>query len=108
MGDVISFDFAKPQLDEGSQQTALAQCFARHRRIGDDVFWLKENAEFLNIHETSGKRLSAQALSAYEVFYNDVEHRLRFFPQYYRFLLSITLDLEALGFEGEKGPALCA
>ena len=108
MGDVISFDFAKPQLDEGSQQTALAQCFARHRRIGDDVFWLKENAEFLNVHETSGKRLSAQALSAYEVFYNDVEHRLRFFPQYYRFLLSITLDLEALGFEGEKGPALCA
>ena len=47
MGDVISFDFVKPQLDEGSQQTALAQCFARHRRIGDDVFWLKENAEFL-------------------------------------------------------------
>lgn len=108
MGDVISFDFAKPQLDEGSQQSALAQCFARHRRIGDDVFWLKENAEFLNVHETSGKRLTAQALSAYEVFYHDVENRLRFFPQYYRFLLSITLDLEALGFEGEKGPALCA
>lgn len=107
MGDVITFDFAKPQLDEGTQQTALAQCFARHRRIGDDVFWLKENAEFLNIHETSGKRLSAEALSAYEVFYNDVENRLRFFPQYYRFLLSITLDLEALGFEGNKGAALC-
>ncbi|WP_438990067.1 DUF6902 family protein [Lentibacter sp.] len=107
MGTVIQLDFSKPVPPQDSQQTALAQCFARHRRIGDDVFWLKENAEFLNIHETSGQKLSAQALSAYEVFYNDVENRLRFFPQYYRFLLSITLDLEALGFEGGKGAQLC-
>jgi Domain of unknown function (DUF6902) len=108
MGDVIQLNFAKPVYAEADQQAALAHCFARHRRIGDDVFWLKENAEFLNIHETAGKRLSDGALSAYESFYNDVESRLRFFPQYYRFLLSITLDLEALGFEGSKGGALCA
>ncbi|WP_298801779.1 hypothetical protein [uncultured Lentibacter sp.] len=108
MGTVIQFDFAKPVVSHDSQQTALAQCFAHHRRIGDDVFWLKENAEFLSIHATAGQKLGAQALSAYEAFYEDVENRLRFFPQYYRFLLSITLDLEALGFEGETGAALCA
>ncbi len=108
MGKVITLDFKPAQQDTSGSQTALAQCFARHRRIGDDVFWLKENAEFLNIHQTGGATLSAAALETYESFYRDVEARLRFFPQYYRFLLSITLDLEDLGMDGQKGEALCA
>ena len=107
MGEVIQFEVPKAAPSEAEQQTALALCFARHRRIGDDVFWLKENAEFLTIHETAGKRLAAPALEAYESYYADVENRLRFFPQYYRFLLSIALDLEALGFEGNRAEALC-
>jgi len=102
MGDVISFDFAKPQLDEGSQQSALAQCFARHRRIGDDVFWLKENAEFLNVHETSGKRLTAQALSAYEVFYHDVETASGFSPNTIGFCFRSRLILRRLALRGRR------
>jgi len=108
MGKVITLDFKPARQDTGQAQSALAQCFARHRRIGDDVFWLKENAEFLNIHQTGGATLSAAALETYEGFYRDVEARLKFFPQYYRFLLSITLDLEDLGMEGRTGEALCA
>ena len=107
MGNVITLDFSKPALSEKTQQTALAHCFARHRRIGDDVFWLKENAELLNIHETVGKRFSPEAMCAYENFYANVESRLNFFPQYYRFFLSITLDLEALGLDGDVGERLC-
>ena len=28
---------------------AMIKCFSTQRRFGDDVFWLKENAELLNI-----------------------------------------------------------
>ena len=82
---------------------ALLSCFAEHRRHGDDVFWLKENAEILNILECTGTRPGEAALDSYAEFYQTVEKRLRFFPQYYRFFLSITLDLEDLGMSGDHG-----
>ncbi len=85
---------------------ALLSCFAEHRRHGDDVFWLKENAEILNILECTGTRPGEAALDAYSEFYQTVEKRLRFFPQYYRFFLSITLDLEDLGMPGDQGELL--
>ena len=71
------------------------------------MYWLKENAEILNVLTTSGAHPGPQALSVYEAFYDSIEERLRFFPQYYRFLLSICLDLEDLGMPGGKGEALC-
>ena len=82
---------------------ALLSCFADHRRHRDDVFWLKENAEVLSILEATGTRPGDAALDAYAEFYQTVEKRLRFFPQYYRFFLSITLDLEDLGVQGDHG-----
>lgn len=85
---------------------ALLGSFAGHRRFGDDVFWLKENAELLNILECTGREVPAEALEAHRGFYDRVVQRLEFFPQYYRFLLSICLDLEDLGLEGDKGAAL--
>src|SRR5690606_18363133 len=85
---------------------ALLRCFAHHRRFGDDVFWLKENAELLNILECSGGTPGRDALETHEGFYRNIEKRLSFFPQYYRFLLSICLDLEDLGMAGNKGEAL--
>ncbi|MFC3117922.1 DUF6902 family protein [Jhaorihella thermophila] len=84
-----------------------SKSFARHRRFGDDVFWLKENAELLNILECTGLDLGPDALAPHEGFYADIERRLGFFPQYYRFFLSICLDLEDLGMPGDKGEALC-
>lgn len=85
---------------------ALLHSFAADRRTGDDVFWLKENAEILNILECTGTELPDGALAAHQDFYDSVEQRMSFFPQYYRFLLSITLDLEDLGMAGTKAEGL--
>ncbi len=94
-----------------SPQTARARllsCFATQRRAPDDVFWLKENAELLGILVTTGADVAPDDLAVFTEFYDNIDERLRFFPQYYRFLLSICLDLEDLGMRGDKGAALCA
>lgn len=78
------------------------------RRFGDDVFWLKENAELLNILECTGVRPALADLETYAEVYAALPERLSFFPQYYRFLLSICLDLEDLGLPGAQGEALAA
>lgn len=82
--------------------TALLASFAQHRREGEDVFWLKENAEILNILECTGLPVPAEALAHHAEFYAGAEKRLRFFPQYYRFFLSLALDLEDLGMPGDQ------
>ncbi|GAA6165044.1 hypothetical protein NBRC116590_27480 [Pelagimonas sp. KU-00592-HH] len=106
MTNVVKLNIASQRQTQKERDVALMQCFASHRRTGDDVFWLKENAELLNILECSGRKLADADLAAYRGFYGQVEKRLQFFPQYYRFLLSICLDLEDLGMEGWKGEVL--
>ena len=86
--------------------SALLNCFSQNRRVVDDVFWLKENAEILNILEATGTRPGDAALETYASFYANVEKRMRFFPQYYRFFLGIVLDLEDLGMPGDQGERL--
>lgn len=88
--------------------TRLISSFAQSRRSQSDVFWLKENAELLGIFAATGRDLDARALDVYAAFYADIEARMQFYPQYYRFLLSIALDLEALGMPGDKAAKLCA
>ncbi|MBU2982499.1 hypothetical protein KO498_11825 [Lentibacter algarum] len=104
MTNVVQLQFRPKPV---SSSEALAASFAAHRRGKNDVFWLKENAEFLNIHQSTGASLSAEALAQYDSFYETVENQLKFFPQYYRFLLSITLDLEDIGMPGNRGAELC-
>ena len=87
---------------------ALLSSFTTHRRFGDDVFWLKENAEILNILECTDTRPGEAALSAYGDFYQTLEKRMQFFPQYYRFFLAIALDLEDIGHDGHRAEALVA
>lgn len=87
---------------------ALLSCFAEHRRTQDDVFWLKENAEILNILECTGVKVDQAVLQPFEAFYANLTKRLHFFPQYYRFFLSIALDLEALGLMGDTAENLVA
>ncbi len=106
MTNIIQLNVASRRQTPEMRHAALMQNFAGQRRTGDDVFWLKENAELLNILECSGAKVDAEALAAYQDFYDKVESRLQFFPQYYRFLLSICLDLEDLGLAGNKGQAL--
>jgi hypothetical protein len=82
--------------------SALLASFAKSRRISDDVFWLKENAELLNVLECTGQPVSEDALAVYSEFYENAAKRLQFFPQYYRFLLSLVLDLEDQGMPGNQ------
>lgn len=106
MSNVIKLNVPSQRQSKATRRAAMIACFAQHRRFGDDVFWLKENAELLNILECTGLELTEDALTPHEGFYAQVEKRLGFFPQYYRFLLSICLDLEDLGMDGNKGEAL--
>lgn len=106
MTNIVQLDVVSRRQSASERHAALMHSFASYRRFGDDVFWLKENAELLNILECTKAQVDQDALSAYAGFYDKVENRLQFFPQYYRFLLSICLDLEDLGMKGNKGEAL--
>ncbi|MFV0513180.1 MAG: DUF6902 family protein [Jhaorihella sp.] len=107
MSNVIQLNVPSHRQGAAGRRRALISSFARHRRSVDDVFWLKENAELLNILECTGQSLDDAALAPHRGFHAQVEKRLGFFPQYYRFLLSICLDLEDLGLPGTKAEALC-
>lgn len=106
MSNVIHLSVPSQRQSGAVRRAALIASFAQYRRFGDDVFWLKENAELLNILECTGLCLNEEALTPHHGFYDQVEKRLGFFPQYYRFLLSICLDLEDLGLPGNKAEAL--
>lgn len=107
MSNVIQLNVPSKRQTGAARRAAMIASFAQHRRFGDDVFWLKENAELLNILECTGAELPENALEPHTGFYDQVEKRLGFFPQYYRFLLSLCLDLEDLGLPGHKAEALC-
>ncbi|MGB1034565.1 MAG: DUF6902 family protein [Primorskyibacter sp.] len=108
MSNVISLSLPQRAVDTSSQFDTLARCFAQGRRTGDDVFWLKENAELLNISQTGGLQVASSALEVYTSVYEALPRRFSFFPQYYRFLLSICLDLEDLGLPGNVSETLIA
>jgi hypothetical protein len=107
MSNIITFNAPQRSLGFQDQAASLISLFATQRRGADDVFWLKENAELLSILECSGTKLDAKALAPHAEFYETLPERLSFFPQYYRFLLSICLDLEDLGIAGNQGEILC-
>ena len=58
----------------------LIDIFANHRRHGDDVFWLKENAELLNILECTATEVPAQTLSLHQDFYDRLPQKIGVFP----------------------------
>ncbi|SDO68660.1 hypothetical protein SAMN05216196_10834 [Lutimaribacter pacificus] len=103
MAEVIALS-ARPRKRAGA---ALVAAVANARRDPDDVFWLKENAELLNVLETTGQG-DAGLLAPYAAIAAALPERLRFFPHYYRFLLSIALDLEDMGLPGTGAGALAA
>ncbi|MEO0892085.1 MAG: hypothetical protein AAFY35_05775 [Pseudomonadota bacterium] len=105
-GQVIRLETPFRQRNTSARQAALMQRFAVARRSVDDVFWMKENAELLGVFEATGAQITSQALEVYAPFYEDLDHRVGFFPQYYRFFLSLALDIEALGMAGESAERL--
>ncbi|WP_136441569.1 DUF6902 family protein [Pacificoceanicola onchidii] len=102
MSNVIQLAVPSRILPLEARITALLGLFAEHRRTGDDVFWLKENGEMLNILQSTGLPVPGEALAVHAGFYANAAKRLQFFPQYYRFLLSLALDLEDLGMPGQE------
>ena len=107
MSNVISLR-PRQQSRADNPTAGLIAGFATSRRQVDDVYWLKENAELLGILAATKSALPEAALDPYVEFYERLEERFSFFPQYYRFLLSICLDLEDLGMAGDTGVKLCA
>ena len=107
MSNIITFNAPQRRLGFQDQAGDLITVFSKQRRGGDDVFWLKENAELLSILECCDTAVAANTLEPFAEFYETLPERLSFFPQYYRFLLSICLDLEDLGMAGTHGETLC-
>ncbi len=106
MSNVIAFKPAPRVAVQQDRFSALIHCFATQRRDQDDVFWMKENAELLNILVATKADVESDALLPFQDFYKNAAQRLEFLPQYYRFLLSMILDLEALGMPGDMGEKL--
>lgn len=87
----------------------LIDLFALHRHAPGDVRWLKENAEALRLLVTTGQSVDPDALAkSHAATARDLSGRLAFFPQYYRFFLSIALDLQALGCDAVDATGLVA
>lgn len=106
MSNVIAFNAPSRVTPLNTRIAQLVDCFAFHRRKGDDVYWLKENAELLNILDSIGARPREEALAPLAGFYKNLEERMEFFPQYYRFFISMACDLEDLGMQGGKAAHL--
>ncbi len=106
MSNIIQLNFANRSQSDHDFVNVLGECVVNKRRIFGDVYWLKENAEFLNILETTGAYSNSFDLSIYDQFYSSVERQMSFFPQYYRFFLELALDLDALGMTKNKGAQL--
>lgn len=106
MSNVIALHASSRLAPLETRVANLASCFGTHRRKGDDVYWLKENAELLNVLETSGAYPDPEAFSPLSHFYERIEDRMEFFPQYYRFFLSMCMDLEDMGFGEGKAERL--
>lgn len=102
MSNVVPFRQEAPR-PAPDWQARLLGSFACQRRAAGDVYWLKENAEVLGILARLGARPKPDALAPYVEFYRDLPNKAQFFPQYYRFFLSICLDLEDLGIAGLCG-----
>ncbi|KIC11086.1 hypothetical protein RA19_06875 [Leisingera sp. ANG-M1] len=103
MPQIIPFFSSASKQSRACALQALIASFALHRRTQEDVFWLKENAELLNILECTGADLPGGALEPLLPFYEGAARHISFFRQYYRFILSICLDLEDLGMPGQTG-----
>ena len=109
MTNILSLSHASRSRGFGPCAERLADLFAHHRHAPEDARWLKENAELLRLLVTTDESLSPDVLDrTYGVMARGLPSRLAFFPQYYRFFLSIALDLQALGLSGVDAGALVA
>ena len=105
MGQILSFSAALQRRPK-SIVPELIESFSSFRKDRLDVLWMKENAELLNVLESTGCKITPAALDPLMPFYEGSLRHLNFFRQYYRFILSICLDLEDLGVPGARGEVM--
>lgn len=106
MSNILSFP-SRPRAAQTLPLAGLAEAVRQGRHAQSNVLWLKENAELLGMMAACGLSLPDTALAAYEETYNSIPEQMKLYPQYYRFWLSICLDLEDLGLGGPLGADLC-
>jgi hypothetical protein len=111
MAQILRFPKSNWPLRRVDTLSHLIEAVSCHRHAQEDVYWLKENAELLNVLECTkeasgagvavgGRDLDGIALAVLaplRAFYAGADRHLCFFRQYYRFVLSICMDLEDLG-----------
>lgn len=107
MSNILSFP-SLPRTGQTSPIAGLAQGVRADRHAPSNVLWLKENAELLGMVSACDLALPDATLAGYEDIYSSIADQMKLYPQYYRFWLSICLDLEDLGMDGDHGEALCA
>ena len=81
--------------------------FAIKRNDKLSLAYLKENGELLSIAASSDLLLEPAALEHYRSFYANALKTCEFYPQYFRFILGIVLNLEDLGCQGDTGKQIC-
>ena len=108
MTNVISLSVPQRRQPFIQNANALVSVFTDHHRHHEDVFWLKENAELLNILECTGTPITEDALFNPSILLPTAacENEV-FFAQCYRFYLSICLNLEDLGLKGDVVGKMC-
>ncbi|NNC37675.1 MAG: hypothetical protein EX271_05370 [Acidimicrobiales bacterium] len=84
----------------------IIEAFAQTRHQGLSFPFLKENGELLSISAKSGLAFSPASLDLYRDLYNNALNLCEIYPQFFRFFLGITLDLETLGMQGNMGDNL--
>lgn len=78
------------------------EAFAIKRNPKLSFPFLKENGELLSLAVNAGFLIEPRAIELYRDFYNAAFKLTYCYPQYYRFILGITLDLEEAGLSGEQ------
>ena len=79
------------------------EAFAVKRNPSLSFPFLKENGELLSIALNAGLLVEPRALELYRDIYNNAFKVVDCYPQYYRFILGMILDLESCGMDGNQG-----
>lgn len=81
----------------------IVEAFAVKRNPNLNFPFLKENGELLQIAANCQTLVEPSALDLYTPFYDKSQDLIKLYPQFFRFILGITADLERLGYSGTMG-----
>ena len=80
----------------------IIEAFAVKRNPTLSFPYFKENGELLSITVNSGFLLDPRAVALYDDFYTSALKLAKCYPQYFRFIIGIVIDLEKGGMQGNE------